>query len=158
MEPGLAKPARRGLRAVLVTPARADASRWLDVVRKELSLEVRCAATISDALDVVLDSLIDVAIVGMTCADGSYSDALKTLHLARPDLPVVLIAPLGGEALRAAYSMGAADVVAPAHLSRLAQAIVRALPAPEPASPHEALFDRHISSALGNGHYKGKAS
>src|ERR1700694_5520997 len=88
VEPAPAGSPRKLVRAVLVTPARVDAMRWLDVVRDDLSLDVRCIATMSQALDVVLAREVDIAIVGETLDDGSYRDLLPMLRLARRDLPV----------------------------------------------------------------------
>jgi DNA-binding NarL/FixJ family response regulator len=102
--------------------------RWLDVVREDLSLDVRCSATVSGALDIVLTSDVDIAIVGATLDDGSYRDALRTLGLARRDLPVIVVAELGSVALRDAFALGAVDVVSPGDLARLAHAIERVLP------------------------------
>ena len=80
----------------------------------------RCCASSSSAT-------LDVAIVATSVPDASYRDLLRALHLAREDLPAIVVGALDRDAIRDALALGALDVVTPADLARLGPAIARAL-------------------------------
>jgi diguanylate cyclase (GGDEF)-like protein len=118
---------RKHVRALLVTAAPDDCTRWSLAVREDLSLAPRCPSSIADALVLVAKQSFDVAVIATTLADGSYRDLLRALQLAREDLPVVVVGALDHDAVRDALTLGAIDVVAPNDLVRLGPAVARAL-------------------------------
>jgi diguanylate cyclase (GGDEF)-like protein len=119
--------ARKHVRALVVAGETDDPLRWSVAAREDVSLGVRSAATIAGSLEILQSQDLDIALVGAAFADGSYRDLLRALQLAREDLAIVVVAALERHALREAFALGAADVVAPDDLVRLGPAIVRAL-------------------------------
>jgi diguanylate cyclase (GGDEF)-like protein len=118
---------RKHVRAVIVTADSADAGRWADAARANLSVELVHTGTLAEALPFVENCTIDIAVVGASVADGSYRDLLRALSLARENLPVIVVGALEPDALRDAFALGANDVVALADLARLGPAIGRAV-------------------------------
>ena len=119
--------ARKHVRALVVAGETDDPLRWAEAAREDVSSELRSVMTIAAALAVLDGEDVDVVLAGPAFADGSYRDLLRALQLAREDLAVIVVAALGRHALREAFSLGAADVVAPDDLGRVGPAIVRAL-------------------------------
>ena len=119
--------ARQHARALVVAGERDDALRWSEAAREDVSLDLRSAATIAGAAAILQTYDLDVVLTAGAFADGTYRDLLRALHLARDDLAVLVVARLERHALREAFALGAADVVAPEELGRLGPAIVRAL-------------------------------
>jgi diguanylate cyclase (GGDEF)-like protein len=113
------------LRAVFVATAPEESARWSDAAREDVSLSAHHAVGLSDALRIVVDREVDVAIVGASVAEATYRDLLRELQLAREDLPVVIVGELDVDAVHDAFALGAADIVLPGDLVRLGQALVR---------------------------------
>jgi diguanylate cyclase (GGDEF)-like protein len=118
--------ARKHVRALLIGDA-SEVARWADAVRDDLSLDLRYAADIAAALREGEQAELDVAVVATSLPDGSYRDLLRALHVAREELPAIVVGALDRDAIRDACALGAIDVVAPADLARLGPAIARAL-------------------------------
>ena len=118
---------RMHARAVLVTDRAADAASWIEAVRSDLSLQPRPAGSLAAAVALVEAHRFDLVIAGTTFSDGSYRDLIRALQLVREGLPIVVVGDLRPEALREAFALGAADVVAPHDLARLGPALTRAL-------------------------------
>jgi diguanylate cyclase (GGDEF)-like protein len=125
VEPDGGTTARKHLRAVFVATAPEESARWSDAAREDVSLSAHHAVGLSDALRIVVDREVDVAIVGAYVGDATYRDVLRELQLASEDLPVVIVGELDVDAVHDAFALGAADIVLPSDLVRLGQALVR---------------------------------
>ncbi|MEA2784194.1 MAG: hypothetical protein QOF71_298 [Candidatus Eremiobacteraeota bacterium] len=119
--------ARKHVRVLLVGGDAAELARWAEAAREDVSLDLRYAADIGGAIRAVEEDELDVAVVAQSLPDGSYRDLLRALHVAREELPVVVVGALDADTVRDAGALGAFDVVAPADLVRLGPAISRAL-------------------------------
>jgi diguanylate cyclase (GGDEF)-like protein len=162
---------RKHVRVVLVSDKPAEASRWADAAREDVSLDIRCAGSLAHMLRIVEQGTIDVALLASSVPDGSYRDLLRALHLARADLPAIVVSALDRDTIRDAFALGAVDVVAPADLARLGHALARTqretllvsalrqaradlarieLDDRDPVTglPQRAAFERHAQSAL----------
>lgn len=121
-------PARKHVRALLVTQEPASASAWSAAAGDDLEIDAHRAATIADALVAIRAEAFDVAIVTTSLPDGSHRDALRAFqHEFGDRLPVVVVGALHRDAMRDALALGAIDVVAPVDLARLGPTIARAL-------------------------------
>jgi len=127
VEPDGRTTARKHLRAVIVAAAPEESARWADAAREDVSLSAHHALGLHEALRIVAERELDVAIIAPHVADGSYRDLLRRLQVAREDLPVVLVGDLEPDAMHDAFALGAADIVAQPELLRLGQALVRAV-------------------------------
>jgi diguanylate cyclase (GGDEF)-like protein len=119
--------ARKHVRVLLIGGDAGEVARWADAAREEISLDLHYAADIAAAIRAVEEHELDVGVVAKSLPDGSYRDLLRALHVAREELPVVVVGALDRDAVRDAGALGAIDVVAPADLVRLGPAISRAL-------------------------------
>ena len=119
--------ARKHVRVLLIGGDAGDVARWAEAAREDLSVDLRYTADIGSAVRDVEQHEPDVAVVARSLPDGSYRDLLRALHVAREDLPVIVVGSLDRDAVRDAGALGAIDVVAPADLARLGPAISRAL-------------------------------
>ncbi len=119
--------ARKHIRAIVVAGDTADGARWAASARDDLSLDVRHAGSVADALRIAETRALDVAIVGTTIGEHNHRDVLRALTVACEDLPVVIVGDLEHDAIRDALSLGAIDVVALDDLGRLGASVARAL-------------------------------
>ena len=118
--------ARKHVRALLVGDT-GESACWADAAREDVSLDLRFAADIAGAVREAERQELDVAVVATSLPDGSHRDLLRALHVAREELPAIVVGTLDRDAIRDACALGAIDVVAPADLVRLGPAISRAL-------------------------------
>jgi diguanylate cyclase (GGDEF)-like protein len=119
--------ARKHVRAVLVAADVAETSLWAGAAHDDVSLDASYAGSLAEALGLVEERNFDVAVISSGVSDGSYRDLLRAFQTAREDLPVIVVAALGHDAVRDALALGAVDIIASSDLVRLGPAVLRAL-------------------------------
>jgi diguanylate cyclase (GGDEF)-like protein len=115
------------VRAVLVAADVAETSLWANAAHDDLSLDASYAGSLAEALALVEERNFDVALMSSGVSDGSYRDLLRAFQSAREELPVIVVAALGHDAVRDALALGAVDIIASSDLVRLGPAVCRAL-------------------------------
>src|SRR5260370_15211785 len=86
--------ARKHVRAVLVAADIAETSLWTQAAHTDLSLDAKYAGSLAEALALLEERNVDVAVVSSGVADGSYRDLLRPLQPGPERRPVIVAGAL----------------------------------------------------------------